>query len=312
MTVAPGEQPGREPGEQPARESGGATERATTGPVAGDSVLAVDLGVRHLAVGVQGPDGVLGVRDRIVTPARDPLRGLLRLVDRVLAATPESQRPTVCGVTAPGPVIEPIGEFRPLGITTWHGVPMRRELKALTGLETVLESIGRGYAAMAAGSGSAVALYLGDQVDGGIVVDGRLVAGATGHAGMFGHLAVESGGAPCVCGAPGCLEAYASARAIEEQTGRDLARTPAAIVERTGIMVGRACASLAAMLDQREIVVGGPVVAAYRDPFVDAVRAEFEQRCRLVHLAGVGVRIAQFHVLSAPAAVARRLLASRV
>ena len=299
-------------GGRPASDPLGAMQPASEGALLGDSVLAVDLGVRHLAVGVQGPDGVLGVRDRIVTPARDPLRGLLRLVDRVLAATPESQRPTVCGVTAPGPVIEPIGEFRPLGITTWHGVPMRRELKAVTGLETVLESIGRGYAAMAAGSGSAVALYLGDQVDGGIVVDGRLVDGATGHAGMFGHLAVESGGAPCVCGAPGCLEAYASARAIEEQTGRDLARTPAAIIERTGIMVGRACASLAAMLDQREIVVGGPVVAAYRDPFVEAVRAEFEQRCRLVHLAGVGVRIAQFHVLSAPAAVARRLLASRV
>lgn len=278
----------------------------------GVSVLAVDLGVRHLAVGVQGPDGVLGVRDRIVTPAREPLRGLLRLVDRVLAATPESHRPSICGVTAPGPVVEPIGEFHPLGIPTWHGVPLRREIQRLTGLDTVLESIGRGYASVAAGEQSAVALHLGDQVDGGIVVDGRLVSGATGHAGMIGHLAVEHPGASCVCGASGCLEAYASARAIEEQTGRDLARTPPAIVERAGIMVGRACASLAAMLDQRQIVLGGPVVAAFRDPFVDAVRSEFEQRCRLTHLSGVEVRVAQFHVLAAPASVARRLLPAEV
>jgi glucokinase len=274
------------------------------------SVLAIDLGVRHLAVGVTGRDGGLGVRDRIVTPTREPLRALLRLIDRVMAATPETQRPTVCGVTAPGPVVEAIGEFRPLGIPTWHGVPLRREIKQLTGLDTVLESIGRAYATVAAAGGSAVALHLGDQVDGGIVVDGRLLDGATGHAGMFGHLAVEHPGAMCVCGAPGCLEAYASARTIEEQTGRDLARTPAAIVERAGIMVGRACASLAAMLDQREIVLGGPVVAVLRDAFVDAVRAEFEQRCRLSHLDGVGVRVAQFHVLSAPASIARRLLAT--
>ena len=74
------------------------TEPATIDPVAGDSVLAVDLGVRHLAVGVQGPDGVLGVRDRIVTPARDPLRGLLRLVDRVLGAGSDRARPAATGV----------------------------------------------------------------------------------------------------------------------------------------------------------------------------------------------------------------------
>jgi len=293
--------------DDPGPEPSSVEPEAADGPPR-PSVLAIDLGVRHLAVGVQGPDGELGVRDRIATPSREPLRALLRLVDRVLAATPETHRPAVCGVTAPGPVLEGIGEFRPLGITTWHGVPLRREIQRLTGLETVLESIGRAYATVAAGDGSAVALHLGDQVDGGIVVDGRLMRGATGHAGMFGHLAVEHPGAMCVCGASGCLEAYASARAIEEQTGRDLARTPPALVERAGIMVGRACASLAAMLDQREIVLGGPVVAVFRDAFVDAVRGEFEQRCRLSHLTGVGVRVAQFHVLSAPASISQRLL----
>ncbi len=48
----------------------------------------------------------------------------------------------------------------------------------------------------------------------GIVLDGELYTGAKGNAGEFGHTIVEAHGRKCPCGNQGCLEQYASERAI--------------------------------------------------------------------------------------------------
>ena len=269
--------------------------------------LAVDLGERHLAAGIVAADGTMGIRDRVVTPSRDPLDALLRLLDRVLAATPDDQRPVACAVSGPGPVDAASGEFRPIGMVRWHGLPIRKAVAECTGVTTMLESSGRAYAVAAAEGGSVLALHLGDQVDGGVVVDGALIAGANGRAGMFGHLLVEPNGPECSCGAVGCLEVFAGVQSIMAQTGRELISTPAALMDRAGIMVGRACASLAAMVDVRRIVVGGVLIEVFRDRFVDQMRAEFEERCRLSHLSDASIRVVQHHVLTGAAMVARTM-----
>ncbi|MBO4903248.1 MAG: ROK family transcriptional regulator [Lachnospiraceae bacterium] len=48
----------------------------------------------------------------------------------------------------------------------------------------------------------------------GIIADGTLYTGAKGNAGEFGHTIVEARGRQCPCGNQGCLEQYASERAI--------------------------------------------------------------------------------------------------
>lgn len=55
---------------------------------------------------------------------------------------------------------------------------------------------------------------LGTGVGSGIVIDGRLVLGATGAAGELGHAIVVPEGRQCSCGLHGCIEAYASSRGI--------------------------------------------------------------------------------------------------
>ena len=142
-----------------------------------------------------------------------------------------------------------------------------------------------------------------------------MAEGLTGNLGQFGHLIVEPEGAECACGAIGCLTAYAGARGIEHSINRDLRRTPAAIVERTGIMVARACASLAATLDVGEIIVGGAVPSVLGPPFFDALATELDQRSRLEHLADLrvrGVDPGRVGPLAAAAAVARRGHAERL
>lgn len=51
----------------------------------------------------------------------------------------------------------------------------------------------------------------------GVIIDNTLYTGANGSAGEFGHTIIEPGGRPCPCGNLGCLEQYASERAILRQ-----------------------------------------------------------------------------------------------
>lgn len=61
-----------------------------------------------------------------------------------------------------------------------------------------------------------VVITLGSGLGSGLVIDGRLVYGASGFAGELGHIAVRQGdsGRICGCGRRGCLETYVSATGI--------------------------------------------------------------------------------------------------
>jgi glucokinase len=108
--------------------------------------LAIDLSPSRLAVGVVDSDGEVVVRDRVTTPARNVWPALTQLVNRVLAANPGEVNPMVCGVTCPGPIDRGTGTMKPMGMPTWTGFPVRRELQQITGLRVEVETAGRGLA----------------------------------------------------------------------------------------------------------------------------------------------------------------------
>jgi len=96
-----------------------------------------------------------------------------------------------------------------------------------------------------------VMLALGTGVGGGLVLDGRLYRGATGAAAELGHMIVVPDGEPCRCGARGCLETYASGRALE-RIARGLVHDLPEIEARAlraadaaGTLTGRAVGDLA-------------------------------------------------------------------
>ena len=113
-------------------------------------------------------------------------------------------------------------------------------------------------------------------------------AAGRGTPAQLGHVVVEPDGLLCVCGGQGCLTAYTSSSAIEAETNRPLRRAPASVIERTGMMIGRAVASAVAVFDLQLVLLAGSVPAAFGAPLLDAARRELDQRSRLAHLrAGV-------------------------
>lgn len=90
------------------------------------------------------------------------------------------------------------------------GVPVRIEHDAACGL------VGETAVGAARGLLNVVYLTVSTGVGVGILLDGRLLDGAHGAAGEVGHAPVASPGIACTCGSSGCLEAYASGRALAE------------------------------------------------------------------------------------------------
>ncbi|MBI4935256.1 MAG: ROK family protein [Actinobacteria bacterium] len=275
--------------------------------------LAVDVGGTKLAVGIVSDGGEVLVRDRVATPTRDVWPALSRVVLRVLAAAPEP--PAAVGVGCGGPMNPVNRSVSPLHIPTWKDFPLADEVEALTQLPAVLDinakavALGEAWCGAAQGERDFVALVIGAGVGGGIVSGGRLLEGRLGNAGHVGHIVVEPDGRPCHCGGRGCLEAYCSGLAIEEETGRPPQRAPQAVVERTGLLTGRALASLGALCDLRLAVVGGSVALGFGEPFFSAAQLELDQRARLGFTQGfkiVPAGLGQSAALVGAAALARR------
>jgi len=259
--------------------------------------LAIDVGGTKMAAGLVSGDGRV-VRDaRVPTPrTEDPeavFGALAELVFGVLEGDRQPARPgrkspvVLCGVGCGGPMSLTEGTVSPLNIPAWRDFPLRERLACLTGLRVSVDNdakaftLGEGWVGVARGRSDFIGMVVSTGVGGGIVLEGRMLEGASGNAGHVGHVIVEPDGRVCGCGARGCLEAEASGTAIAAVTGRPASEAPQEVVERTGRLVGRAVASVSALLDLQLAVVAGSVALGFGAPFFAAANAELQQRARL-------------------------------
>jgi glucokinase len=65
-----------------------------------------------------------------------------------------------------------------------------------------------------------IMITLGTGIGGGVIAGGRLLLGAHGYLGEFGHMLIDLDGPPCPCGKRGCWERYASGSAIALEAKR--------------------------------------------------------------------------------------------
>jgi glucokinase len=259
--------------------------------------LAIDIGGTKMGAGLVSGDGQVVHDARILTPhTEDPevlFGALANLVSGVLererlpARDGRESAVVVCGVGCGGPMSLAEGTVSPLNIPAWRGFPLRDRLACLTGLEVSVDNdakaftLGEGWVGVARGKSDFMGMVVSTGVGGGIVLEGRVLEGASGNAGHVGHVIVEPSGRVCGCGAQGCLEAEASGTAIAAATGRPASQAPPEVVERTGKLVGRAVASVSALLDLQLAVVGGSVALGFGAPFFAAANSELQQRAQL-------------------------------
>ena len=285
--------------------------------VAQGPYLAVDVGGTKLSVGVVDDDGHVSLRNDGPTIRSDPWPGLEVLVRGVLEAHEAAGGPSIAavGTGCGGPMSVGGDLVSPLNIPGWRDFPLKARLAELTGCSVMVDNdakalaLGEGWCGAAAGKANYIAMVVSTGVGGGIVLDGRLLEGASGNAGHVGHVIVEPDGRVCGCGARGCLEAEASGLAIEAATGAPPAEAGPEVRERTGRLVGRAVADVCALLDLPLAVIAGSVALGYGETFFEAAQRELDERCRIIFARGAQIRpagLGRDGPLVGAAAVARR------
>jgi predicted NBD/HSP70 family sugar kinase len=305
---------------------------------------------REFFVGVKvTADELIGVltdlRAQVRTSRHEPLEGhrpaevvaaVRRLVGRLRGARPEfTARSHDLGVCVAGDVDTDRGVARYEPFHGWRDVPLAAMLDRATGLHTVVDNDVRALAEAESwfGAGARVESFLlvtiGSGVTSGLVLDGKVRAGAYGVAGELGHLPVDRQGPKCYCGARGCLEAVASepavVRRVAEVTGEpgvtlqramDLAHAGHAEVRQVfadaGRAIGLAVGGVVNLVGPQLIVISADHVAGF-DLFERHIRAGIaEQAYSAAGRVGIVVQPLPFEEWArgaATVAIARRVTA---
>jgi glucokinase len=256
-------------------------------------VLAIDVGDTKLAAGLMTMKGELLDRDDIDIDHgmnADALFASLNAIAQAQldrARTHHNARPVAVGVGCAGPVRPDVVAVSPTNIHAWRSFPLRSKLASVTGLSVYGDlgakalALAEGWLGAAQRHESFLAMVVSTSVEGGIVLNGQLLDGATGNAGHIGHTMVDPNGRRCLCGSRGCLEAEASGPAIEAITGRSPTEPTYEIMQRTGRLVGRAVASVCNLLDIDLAVVGGSVALGFGATFFNSAQETLDEHAQL-------------------------------
>ena len=191
------------------------------------------------------------------------------------------------GVGSGGPMSAGGATVSPLNIPGWRDFPLLARLSRSYALPTAVDNdakalaVGEAWTGAGHGVRNFLAMVVSTGVGGGLVVDGRLLGGASGNAGHVGHVVVVPGGAPCGCGGAGCLEAEISGTAIGRRLGGPAAGAGPDEVSRAGHLLGLGLASVVNLLDLSVVLVGGSVALGFGAPFFAAANAALHERSRL-------------------------------
>jgi len=203
--------------------------------------IGVDVGGTKVLAGVVDDVGCVVRTAHRATPGRrvDVARVEEALESAVLEAAAGAPIAGV-GVAAAG-FVDVTGErvmFAPH--LPWQGEDVRARLGDRWGAPVVLDNdancaaLAESTYGAARGTRSAIMVTMGTGIGGGIVMDGRLVRGANGMAGEFGHMQVVPGGHPCECGGQGCWEQYSSGNALVRCARQLMGEQPSVLEEATG------------------------------------------------------------------------------
>ena len=276
-------------------------------------VFGVDIGGTTVKLGFFDTEG--NILEKWEIPTRKDLGGKYILPDIAESITDKLMEKGITkeevvgvGVGVPGPVDADGVVFKAVNLG-WDIFSVSNTLGDLINLpvkagnDANVAALGEMWKGGGKGHDDLVAVTLGTGVGGGIIVQGKLLAGATGAGGEIGHIHVEDNETDrCGCGKQGCLEQYGSATGIVRIANRVLAATDEAsvlrdgeisaksvcdaakakdavaikIMEQFGEYLGRGLAAIACVVNPEVFVIGGGVSKAGEMLF-DYIRPNYEK-----------------------------------
>lgn len=262
-------------------------------------VYGVDIGGTTVKIGAFKVDGTLLEKWEI--PTRKENRGSQIIPDIAASIHANMQERGYAdtdivgvGVGAPGAVDENGIIYQAINLD-WGKFDLEKELEdalklpAKAANDANVAALGEMWKGGGQGFKDMVMVTLGTGVGSGVIVNGKLVAGAMGGGGEIGHMNMEENETvPCNCGNFGCLEQYASATGVVTLAKRRLAAddkesvlregelsaksiwdavkagdaVAVEIADKFGYYLGKALAATAVVTNPEVFVIGGGVSKA--------------------------------------------------
>ena len=276
--------------------------------------FGIDVGGTSVKCGLFHTDGTLVEKWEIPTRTENNGQNILPDVAETITAKLAEKNIDKAdvegvGIGIPGP-INSRGEAACAVNLYWGFTPVAQILGDLTGLKAQagndanVAALGEAWKGAAAGAQNIIMITLGTGVGGGIIINGKILAGSHGAGGEIGHaLVVRGEEEKCNCGNHGCLEQYASATGIVRVAGRVLAASEddstlrelqnitakdvldafkagdavaVRIMEYVGDLLGGAIAGFTTVVDPEAIVIGGGVSKAGQ-PLIDCIEKYYQR-----------------------------------
>jgi fructokinase len=246
--------------------------------------IGVDFGGTKIEAAALDASGAVVARERAANPGGYDL-ALQSVADLVRAVEAAAGPGGPIGVGTPGSISPRTGLIRNANSTWLNGRNLSADLERTLGRPVRLANdancMALSEATDGAGAGATGVVFgaiLGTGCGGGLVAGGKLIEGANGLAGEWGHTPLpwptdQDKAPPCWCGRKGCLETYISGKAFEADYQRSTGRRRSAqlIVEdarggerwatqalaRYVERLGRALAVIVDIIDPEVIVLAG-------------------------------------------------------
>ena len=245
--------------------------------------IGIDFGGTKIEAAALDRDGAFLIRQRIPTPDNysDALWAVAYLVGSVESEVGPARS---IGIGVPGSISPRTGVMRNANTTYLNGTSFRSDLEKALGRPVRLDNDANCLALSEAKDGAAAgarvtfAIIIGTGCGGGVVVEGKLVSGASGIAGEWGHIPLpwpreDEAPLPCWCGLRGCLERWISGTGFsddyERRTGNRIGGNEIIALARSGDVtalttfddyvdrLGRGMAVIANIIDPDCFVMGG-------------------------------------------------------
>lgn len=269
--------------------------------------IGIDLGGTKTEAAVLDEHGAVLFRKRVPTPAGD-YEGILNTIScLVQQAQAVAGDGATIGIGTPGTRSRTTGLMIDANSTVLIGKPLYDDLAALLARPLRMANDANCFVLSEATDGAArdytvvFGVILGTGVGGAVAIDKRVLYGANGIAGEWGHNPLpwphedELPGPACYCGKRGCIETFLSGPALEREA-RAHAQEQALLTYEDRL--ARSLAGVINVLDPDAIVLGGGVsnierlyervpLLLPRYVFADAVRTKL---LRAMHGDSSGVR----------------------
>jgi fructokinase len=245
--------------------------------------IGIDLGGTKTEIAALDEDGAIRLRQRVPTPRTGYRDVIATIRDRVHQMDEKLGIESSVGIGIPGTISTQTGLVKNANSTQLIGHPIDKDLAAAMGRPVWVANdancftLSEAHDGAAAGQGIVFGVIAGTGIGGGICVGGRIVTGAHGIGGEWGHNplpwpdADEVAGAPaCYCGKKGCIETWCSGTGFAADflrheghalTAEEIATSSdpraAAAIARFIDRFARAIATVVNILDPDTIVLGG-------------------------------------------------------